>query len=130
MNLGDLLTYSGLAIVIIGAIILLISGQPSEKKREIFKNFPLRKPGPGVIVKPFRIPVNGKLTCAFSNIVGASGFQIYLSDFFTLMNVDYRRGPKYFLTTKQGDYKIQADLGVGEYSLVIDSRQGRVDGNF
>ena len=126
---SDLLIYSGVVVVLIGTFILFISGLPLEEKRVIYQDSPFG----GIkdyIVKPFRIPSKGKVTCTFSNIAGAATFRIFLTDLFSGLDIDYTWGPRYFEISQHSDQKVSVNLGRGEYALVIDNRNLAVSGKF
>jgi len=126
---NELLTYSGTDVVFIGVLILLISGKPSEKKRQIYEDSPFGGIQ-GYIVKPFRIQRKGTVACTFSNIAGSERFRIFLTDLFAGLDIDYTWGPRYFEITEHGEQKVLVDIGSGEYALVIDNRNLDVSGKF
>jgi hypothetical protein len=122
------LSIGGFMVILFGVLILICSGWASDKKREIYKNYPFN--GFERIVKPFRIQDKGKLTCTISDLVFASGVRIFLTDLFPSIDIDYTWGPRYFQTSKQGNQILSKNLGRGEYALVIDGEGAHYDGKF
>jgi hypothetical protein len=127
---SEFLSLMGIAVILVGIMILIISGSPVEKKREIYSNYPFNGSSERVKVKPFRLFHRGMLTCTFTNIWGASGFRIYLTDLFPSMEIEHTWGPRYFQITREDTQEENHELGSGEYALVIDKRNGNVSGKF
>ena len=117
-----------MAVVIIGVLILLVSGQSNEKKLEIFKNYPFSLYDE--IVKPFRILERGKLTCTFTELMMISSVDIYLTDLSPSDDVDFSSGPRYFQITNQYEQIDPFELGRGEYAFVFDGRGARYSGKY
>ena len=79
-------------------------------------------------IQPFRMHQNGEINIQINskskNEEEAVFFNVYLTDLYANINMDYSYGPRYFEFSKLGSINKTLDLKIGEYNLIFETSDG------
>jgi len=76
-------------------------------------------------IQPFRMHQNGEINIQIDSKTSnktetATSFNVYLTDLYANIDMDYSYGPRYIEVSQLGKVNKTLDLKIGEYNLIFD----------
>lgn len=116
--------------LVVGGLLLLVGAfiglaYSKKEENEIIKVFPEQKITlRNQFIQPFRMHQNGKIKFQLSakkqdQVEENHPFEVYLTDLYANIDMDYSYGPRYLEFSQLGKYEKTIDLKIGEYNIVF-----------
>ena len=76
-------------------------------------------------IQPFRMHQNGEINIQIDSMINnqtknTSSFNVYLTDLYARVDMDYSYGPRYLESSQLGTVNKTLDLKIGEYNLIFE----------